>query len=42
MAVIFVIGNYKNLEIDKKEMKLVLAFLLVVLAIFAAITYIIH
>lgn len=42
MAVIFVIGNYKNLEIDKKEMKLVLAFLLVVLAIFTAITYIIH
>ncbi|MGM0600627.1 MAG: hypothetical protein ACQETH_12525 [Candidatus Rifleibacteriota bacterium] len=42
MAIIFVAGNYKNLEIDKKEMKLVFVFLLVVLAIFAAITYIIH
>ena len=42
MAILFVAGNYKNLEIDKKEMKLVFVFLLVALAIFAATTYIIH
>jgi hypothetical protein len=39
MAVLFIAGNFSRLELKKEELKQVLLFVIVILLVFALVTY---